>query len=137
MSGEDSPPHTGKPPGASRTLSPGGAPAAEGKLQGSKEPGVKLPSRYSPPFYAKQRTLSPEEKMDIKVDYTQLPGGTPRPSLLKDNYSEQPWRRTGPLKTVAFHIHAYIYTYSFLGLGQQLTNLTAAPSRLIKGDLFL
>ena len=29
-----------------------------------------------------------------------------------------------------------IYTYSFLGLVQQLTNLTAAPSRLIKGDLF-
>ena len=29
-----------------------------------------------------------------------------------------------------------IYTYSFLGLGQQLTNLTAAPSCLIKGDLF-
>ena len=30
-----------------------------------------------------------------------------------------------------------IYTYSFLGLVQQLTNLTAAPSCLIKGDLFL
>ena len=30
-----------------------------------------------------------------------------------------------------------IYTYSFLGLVQQLTNLTAAPSRLIKDDLFL
>ena len=30
-----------------------------------------------------------------------------------------------------------IYTYSFLGLVQQLTNLTAAPSRLIKGGLFL
>ena len=30
-----------------------------------------------------------------------------------------------------------IYTYFFLGLVQQLTNLTAAPSRLIKGDLFL
>ena len=29
-----------------------------------------------------------------------------------------------------------IYTYSFLGLVQQLTNLTAAPSCLIKGDLF-
>ena len=28
----------------------------------------------SPPFYAKQRTLSPEgKKMDIKVDYAQLP----------------------------------------------------------------
>ena len=30
-----------------------------------------------------------------------------------------------------------IYTHSFLGSVQQLTNLTAAPSRLIKGDLFL
>ena len=78
------------------------------KALGSLE--LKLPSWSYPPFYAKQRTLSPEEKMDIKVDYTQLPGGTPRPSLLKDNYSGQPWRRTGPLKTVTFHIHAYIYT---------------------------
>ena len=59
----------------------------------------------------------------------------PCSSHLRDNYSEQPWR-TGPLKTVAFHIYAYIClsTYSFLGL--VLTNLTAAPSRLIKGDLF-
>ena len=30
-----------------------------------------------------------------------------------------------------------IYTYSFLGLVQQLTNLAAGPSHLIKGDLFL
>ena len=30
-----------------------------------------------------------------------------------------------------------IYTYFFLGLMQQLTNLTAAPSCLIKGDLLL
>ena len=30
-----------------------------------------------------------------------------------------------------------INTYSFLGLVQQLTNLTAAPSLLIEGDLFL
>ena len=85
----------------------------------------------------------PKKKMDIKVDYTQLPAGPgfwtisriPCPSHLRDNYSEQPWRRTGPLKTVAFYTYAYIYTYSFLGLVQQLTNLTAAPSRLIKGDL--
>ena len=40
---------------------------------------LKLPSGSSPPFYAKQRTLSPKEKkMDIKVDYAQLPTG---PSL--------------------------------------------------------
>jgi len=40
---------------------------------------LKLPSGSSPPFYAKQRTLSPKEKkMDIKVDYAQLPKG---PSL--------------------------------------------------------
>ena len=38
---------------------------------------LKLPSRSSPPFYAKQRTLSPEEKKkrDFKVDYTQLLAG--------------------------------------------------------------
>jgi len=38
---------------------------------------LKLPSRSSPPFYAKQRTLSTEEKQkrDIKVDYAQLLAG--------------------------------------------------------------
>ena len=78
---------------------------------------LKLPSRSSAPFYEKQRTLSPKEKMDFKGDYTQLPEGPslwpisriPCPSHLRDNYSKQPWRRTGPLKTVTFHIHAYIY----------------------------
>ena len=35
---------------------------------------LKLPSRSSPPFYAKQRTLlQKEKKMDIKVDNAQLP----------------------------------------------------------------
>ena len=38
---------------------------------------LKLPSRSSPPFYAKQRTLSPkageEKKKDTMVDYAQLP----------------------------------------------------------------
>ena len=29
-----------------------------------------------------------------------------------------------------------LYTYSLLDLAQQLTNLTAAPARLIKGGLF-
>ena len=112
--------------------------------------------------------------MDIKVDYVQLPAGPgqrpisriPCPSCLRDNYSEQPWRRTGPLKTVDFHIHAYLYLLfpwvsatavkslqscltlcdpidssppgsAVPGILQQLTNLTAASSRLIKGDLFL
>ena len=82
--------------------------------------------------------------MDIKVDYAQLPASPslwpisriPSPSSLRDNYSKQPWRRTGPLKTVDFHIYAYIYLL-FLGLVQQLTNLTAAPSCLIKGNVFL
>ena len=41
--------------------------------QGNLE--LKFPSRSSPPFYAKQRTLSPEGKMDIKVDYAQLLAG--------------------------------------------------------------
>ena len=54
--------------------------------------------------------------MGIKVD---LPSSqpvqplaylqNPCPSRLKDNYSEQPSRRIGPLKTVVFHIYAYIY----------------------------
>ena len=78
---------------------------------------LKLPSRSSTPFYAKQRTLSPKVKMDIKFDYAQLPAGPSRwpisripcPSHLRDNYSKQPWRRTGALKTVTFHIHTYIY----------------------------
>ena len=77
---------------------------------------LKPPSRSSPPFYAKQRTLSlslsfcSKEKVDIKVDYTQLPAG-PASGLSPKCLApcEQPWRRTGPLKTVTFHIHAYIY----------------------------
>ena len=40
---------------------------------------LKLSSGSSPPFYAKQRTLSPgrkkKKKKDIKVDYTQVPAG--------------------------------------------------------------
>ena len=39
---------------------------------------LKLPSRSSPPFYAKQRTLTwkkKKKKKDIKVDYTQVPAG--------------------------------------------------------------
>ena len=48
----------------------------EGKLHGSNQPGIKTPLPVLPPFYAKQRTLSPEgEKTDVKVDYTQLPAG--------------------------------------------------------------
>ena len=44
---------------------------------------LKLPSGSSSPFYAKQRTLSPEEKkVDIKVDYTQLPAGPASPEFL-------------------------------------------------------
>ena len=36
------------------------------------------------------------------------------------------------------HIYMFsIYTYFFLDLGQQLTGLTATPSHLNKGDLFM
>ena len=66
--------------------------------------------------------------VDLKILY---------PCRLKDNYSKQPWKRAGPLKTVTSHIYAYICTYSFLGLVQQFTNLTTDLSLLIKGDLFL
>ena len=36
---------------------------------------LKLPSRSSPPFYAKTKNsvIQRKKKMDIKVDYTQLP----------------------------------------------------------------
>ena len=34
---------------------------------------LKLPSRSSPPFYAKQELSHPKKKMDIKADYAQLP----------------------------------------------------------------
>ena len=45
------------------------------KAQNSLE--LKPPSGSSPPFYAKQRTLSPEgkKKKDIKVAYARLPAG--------------------------------------------------------------
>ena len=82
--------------------------------------------------------------MDIKVDYAQLPSGPslwpisriPCPSHLRDNYPINLGEEQAPLRQ---QISTYmpIYTYSFLGLVQQLTNLTAAPSHLIKGDLFL
>ena len=48
---------------------------------------------------------------------------------------EQPRRRQAPLRQRFPHTSLY-NTYSFLGLVRQLTHLTAAPSRLIKGDLF-
>ena len=78
---------------------------------------LKLPSRSSPPFYAKERTLSPKVKNGHQGWLWPAPSRSslwpisriPCPSHLRDNYSEQPWRRTGPLKTVAFHIRAYIY----------------------------
>ena len=102
---------------------------------------LKLPFRSSPPFYVKQRILSPKGK---KWTLSWLPAPcwcslwpisrTACPRRLRENYSAQPWR-TGPWR-VAFH-YMPIHTYSLLVLGQLLTNLTAVPSRLIKGDLFL
>ena len=70
----------------------------EGKLQGSKQPGVKLPSGSSPPFYAKQRTLSPEEKKWTLRLICPAPSRSslwpisriPCPSCVRENYSEQP-----------------------------------------------
>ena len=53
---------------------------------------LKLPSRSFPPFYAKQKTLSPEEKkMDIKVDYAQLP--VVQPLAYLQNSLPQPYKR--------------------------------------------
>ena len=67
---------------------------------------LKLPSGSSPPFYAKQRTLSPEgKKWTLRLispapsrSSLWLSSRIPCPSHLRDNYSEQPWRRTGTLR---------------------------------------
>ena len=83
---------------------------------------LKLPSGSSSPFYAKQRTLSPEEKKWTLRLVCPSPSQSslwlilriPCPSHLRDNCSEPPWRRTGPLKTVDFHIYSHIYLL-FLG----------------------
>ena len=56
----------------------------------------------------KKRTLSlimPSFQLGQPLAISRIP----RPSHLKDNYSEKPWRRTGPLETVAFHIYACIH----------------------------
>jgi len=63
--------------------------------------------------------------MDIKVDYTQE-------ITTLNNLGEEQVPLRQELST-----YMPIHTHSFLGLVQQLTNLTAAPSRLIEGDLFL
>ena len=74
-----------------------GRSAGEGIRKGScKAPGsleLKLPSRSFPPVYAKQRTLSPKEKMDIRLI---MPSSQPvqpladlqnsSPSRLRDSY---------------------------------------------------
>ena len=53
---------------------------------------LKLPSRSSPPFYVKQRTLSPEgKKMDIKVDCAQFPAHPA--SGRSPEYLAQPFKR--------------------------------------------
>ena len=78
---------------------------------------LNLPSRASPPFYAKQRTRSPEGKNGHYGWLRPAPSWSslwsiskiPCPSRLRDTFSEQPRRRTGPLKTVTFHIRAYVY----------------------------
>ena len=46
----------------------------EGKLHGSKQPGVKTPLQVLPTILCKTKnSLTEEKKKDIKVDYTQLP----------------------------------------------------------------
>ena len=73
---------------------------------------LKLPSRSSPPFYAKQRTLTQSNKWTLRPapswSSLWLISKIPCP---RDNYSEQLWRRTGPLKTSNFpHTCLYILT---------------------------
>ena len=74
-------------------------PTAEGKVHSSKQPGVKTPLQVLPNILCKTKnSLAGRKKMDIKVDYPQLPAS---PSLwlisqplahrrLRENYSEQP-----------------------------------------------
>ena len=119
---------------------------AEGKLHSSKLPGVKPPLWVLSTILMRNKELShPKEKKKwtlrlITPSPSQsslwLVSKIPCPSRLRDNYSEQLWRRTGPLKTVALHIHAYINLLFSWVSAAELTNLTAAPSRLIKGDLW-
>jgi len=107
---------------------------------------LKLLSGSSPPFYAKQKSLSPKgKKWTLRLIMpSSLPvsasGRSPEflaPAVcLRNNSPKQPRRRTGPFKTVNFHVYVYIYVL-FCWVVQPLSNLTAAPSRLIKGDLFL
>ena len=58
-----------------------------------------------------------KEKTDFKVNYAGSWSSLwsiskiPCPSYLRDNYSEKPWRRTGPLKTVSFYILEYIHSF--------------------------
>ena len=82
---------------------------------------LKLPSGSSPPFYAKQRTLSPTEKVDIKVDYDQLPTGPrlcpisriPCPSRLRDTIART-WKQPRcPSADVWIRKLWYIYTMEY------------------------
>ena len=110
---------------------------------------LKFSSRSSPPFYAKQITKPEEKKWTLgwlnwaPGQYSLSPiSKIPCPSALRDNYSEQPWRRTDPLNTVTFHIHAYIHLL-FSWVSAQLTPLPLPASLKVicscKGplDLFL
>ena len=48
----------------------------EGKLHGSKEPGVKTPLQVLLTILCKTKnSLTRRKNMDIKVDYAQLPAG--------------------------------------------------------------
>ena len=73
---------------------------------------LELNSLPGPPHHSMQnKELShpKKKKWTLRLICPAPNGSSLSPSRLKDNYSEQPWRRTGPLKTVEFHIYAYIY----------------------------
>jgi len=65
----------------------------EGSYTAQNSLELKLPFMSSPPFYAKQELSHPKKKIDIKVDYSQLPAHPsfwlisriPCPSRLRDN----------------------------------------------------
>ena len=145
----------------------------EGKLGAQNSLELKLPSGSSPPFYTKQRTLSPEGKKWtfglITPSSQPVPASGRSPEFLAPAVEEitnpnNLGEELGPLKTVDFHIYACMYLlFSWVSaaakslqscptlcdpktaarqappslVSQQLTKLPAAPSGLVKGDLFL
>ena len=104
----------------------------EGKLHGSRLPGVTTPLHVLPTILGKRKNSLTQRKNKTLGWLRPAPSQpslwlisrTPCPSHLRENYSQQPWRRTGHLKT------------SFL-LHKCSSSLIWLLPPLIKGDLLL